>query len=266
MSRRNVPDLARKIDLLIASEPIGSREAFAQCMGVSAGTTYDWANGTATSPANTLPQTRIAAFAESVAAALGCEENDPIIGEIVHGPADLLATRLQARNAPALTDTVQKIGREIEAKLIRPESEIGAVRIVRQSDIEPKLRLRLGEAFRLEFHDGPGFRLWIALQKSPSGWWSLGRVAQSADGVIHFPGESTQGTFDTMVEDSEAGRHRFVVVGLRQSLAISFDRFESEQMPIDALTLSAFSKSLLELKSDRRFVGYCDLAIRKPLR
>lgn len=256
MAGFSVPELRRKLNLLVETGHFPDRTAIAGAFGLSEVTLRGWANGSSGTPHDTVPRKNAAALIDLYARALPDLPKDQI-QELISGPADDLEVLLKAGSANSLKELIAIEADKSNAAIFydNPNS-MGLVRRAGSAQPAPQFTVKLGQAFRLEFKTTSRAGFLIALQSAPSGWAVVSSSLDRKQNRIHIFGVEADGSLPFMVEDNEVGRHVFVVAQAARAFPAELHLSEQDGVPLDRVLLAHFIRHFEgQDKSSRRLMA-----------
>jgi hypothetical protein len=210
-----------------------------------------------------LPSTRLPILRKTIADATKEDSTSPHIDELINASPVQLHNVLLGRSGLALRDVINTLGKPARAQLLTGRSATAElVRVEREPSIPVELKVALDVSFRLHLSDFHRRAVTIILQKSPSAWAYLGSGSRDTQGNLHIPGKSVGG-FATMVESSEIGVHRFVVIGLPSEPEVNLSRYLRNEMALDLSAVSAIAATLQKAENEKCTVMYCDVLVER---
>lgn len=211
MTGLRIPQLQRKLDLLVSYARLSGRDAVAAHLNRSTVTIRGWINGNSGTPPETVPAANIPALLALFHAALpGASEAES--RALLLGPADELERRFRSPAPVSLHDLVAAEAVTDRGTLFTEDGSLSIVRIRTEPQGAAAYHLRLGQFFRIEFRAHSRAGHITALQATPSGWAFVPASCAAGSDIIHLPGPGDDGETGWMVEDTDPGRHRFIAL------------------------------------------------------
>jgi hypothetical protein len=259
----SVPGLGEKLRLLAQLADVGGWDGLAQLFERKEQTLRYWGLGNAARPPDMLPSEHLPTLRKAIADAIKEDPASAHIDELINGSPGQLHQVLLGRSGHALRDVIESLGEPAHAALVVGRSS--SIELVRVERVPPKpvdLKVALDIPFRLVFSDVHRRPVTLILQKSPSAWGYLGAGSRDGKGDLHVPGQSSTG-FATMVEGTEIGIHRFVVIGLSAEPSVNLSRYLRNEIALDLSAVSAIAASLQKTEKTKGSVSYCDILIQR---
>lgn len=256
MAGFSVPELRRKLNLLVETGHFADRAAIARAFGLSEITLRGWANGSSGTPPDTVPQKNVAALVDLYARALP-DLSSGAIRRVLAGPASDLENLLRGGSDCSLKDLIAREADTSSAVLFfdNPNS-MGLVRRATSNQPEPQFTVKIGQAFRLEFVTTSLAGFVIALQAAPSGWAVVSSSLDRKTGRIHVLGADTDGSLPFMIEDNEIGRHVFVAAQAARAFPAELHLAGQDGVPLDRTLLAHFIRHFeAQDRSSRRLLA-----------
>lgn len=246
MGGMNVPQLRRKLSLLVQYGHYESMNALAAAMNRSPITLKGWANGGSGTPAETVPQRNISALINAFARALP-DLADDHIRRLLEGPADDLESFLQTSPKDGLKDLIASEADMASARIFLDESgALSLVRRARRVPPAPRYRVQLGQAFRIEVPTKSRAGFVLGLQAAPGGWGVVPATLEREAGLIHLPGpeelEGAHATLSYLVEENEIGSHLFIAAQSPKPFPDELLRAGRDGIPLDRTLLTRFQQ------------------------
>ena len=211
MSGLIVPQLGRKLRLLVDYGRYESLKALAASLGRSDITLRGWVNGASGTPPDRIPPEHVARFLSLYAAALP-SLSEPMLRNMVLGPAEDLEALLAAAATPSLRDLIAREADTGSESFFLAENTLSLTRTRDERNRSAKWRARLGADFRIEFATKSRAGFVTALQSAPSGWGAVPCAFDRAYSRIHLPGPDEAGRTGWLYENTATGRHLFVAM------------------------------------------------------
>ena len=187
MARWYVPDLARKLDLLVAYGHLPSKEAVAQAIGRSAGTIRGWIGGDKRVEPETVTDSAVPAVLAVFRDALG-EIEERELRRLLEGLPEDLEELFAANAAPSLRALIDREANWSVGTVIREDGSRSLIRDRRKAPEPAEHRVALGQPFRIEFRAKIRRGFVVALQDAPGMWACAPVEFDRANGVVHLPG------------------------------------------------------------------------------
>lgn len=246
-----VPELSRKLELLIDHGHFNSRAAIARSLGRSSVTLRGWANGGSGAPPNTVTRPNAKAFVGLFAAALPDLSKDQI-RQLVDGPADDLEAALSSDSNRSLKYLIDRHADWNACTLHLARSEFGLVRVVREEKVA-QYRIALAKPFRLEFSTRSRAGFVVALQSAPGGWGVVPSYLDRRRKCVDLPGGNLNQEFGLITEENEIGNHVFVAAQASRPFPAAFKSAADDGISLDRTLLSHFLRHFEDQdKSTRR--------------
>lgn len=252
MAGQSVPELRRKLHLLIERGLFADMDAIATAIGRSPVTLRGWANGGSGSEPNTVPAKNVVSLVTLYQQALPNWSLDEIV-RLLEGPADDLENAMSVPSASRMHDLLRKEASWNAATLIHDEQELSLIRRFNPEKPIPHYVVRLGMAFRLEFATRSRAGFMIGLQSAPSGWGIVPASHDRQHACIHFPGTDERGDIGMMVEQSDTGRHMFIAAQAARPFPRQLVEAGDDSIALDRNLLAHFQRHFLQQdRSTRR--------------
>jgi len=258
-----IPGLGEKLRLLAQLADIGGWDGLSKRFNRKEKTLRYWGTGNDSRQPSMLPSEHLPALRKTIADAIKEDPASSIIDDLVNAPPGELRQVLLGRSGLALCDVIDTLGEPTNATLLKGRS--ATVELVRVERIPPKpveLKVALDIPFRFIISDFHRRAVTIILQKSPTAWGYLGSGSRDAQGNLHVPGQSGGG-FATMVESTETGVHRFVVIGLPTEPPINLLRYLRNEIALDLSAVSAIAATLQKADKAKSTILFCDILIER---
>ena len=242
MAGLSVPELRRKLQLLVETGHFENRAAIAKALRRSEITLRGWANGSSGAPPDIVPQQNAQNFVDLYAQALPGVSKSGIRGLLL-GPADDLENLLRAAPDRSLRDLIAREADVQSAALFLDES--GAFSLARRASrarSEPQYRVEIGQAFRVEFPTRSRGGFVLALQAAPGGWGVVPSALDRKAGRIHLPGADEDGALSFLIEDNERGRHLFIAAQAHTAFPSALLLAARDGIPLDRTLLAHFQR------------------------
>ncbi|RAP43221.1 hypothetical protein BYZ73_00480 [Rhodovulum viride] len=249
----SVPELRRKLQLLVETGQFASRAEIAAALGRSEITLRGWVNGSSGTPPDTVPSRTEKAFRGLYARALPDLSEDRV-RELLLGPADDLENLLRAAPDRSLRDLLVREADRASAALFLDESgSLSLVRRARREKGTPQFHVEIGQAFRIEFSTRSRAVFALALQAAPGGWGVVPCTFDRDRLRIHLPGAEENGEVSFLIEDNEIGRHLFIAAQAPSAFPAELLLAGRDGIPPDRTLLAHFQRHFeAQEKSARR--------------
>lgn len=244
-----IPDLQRKLDVLLARQVFASKESVARHLGKSLKTLNWWAHGSSARQAGLIPKESEADVLALFAACFpdGTAERDIRIA-LTQSGADFERT-VQLAWSPSWEALVSRYARVTAGRLLMRPDEIGLVEIEAPSrDGGP--HVPLGAWFRIEFQSDLSAAHLYACQQAPS---AIGPVPVQIvpPGGIQLPSSASLGQPAYMRERVDAGRHVFAAIQVARALPADLAAPFSGGLPLESSFLQRVAAHLLSLPASK---------------
>lgn len=203
-----VPQLGRKLRLLISHGPYPDMGALARALGRSPETLRWWQSGDAAREANTVPAAILPVLIDLYRDALPNLTADQV-KRLVLGPADDLERLLAPNSAASFRALIEREADRSSGSLFSDDG-LSLVSVNRALGPAPHARVRLGQPFRIEFRSALRGGFAVAFQAAPGGWGFVPCGLSPSRRTIFLPDCDADGTPGMMCEETERGRHLFI--------------------------------------------------------
>jgi len=266
MSTVMIPDLKRKLDLLMAFGPRKDWAALAVPFGRSLKTLRWWADGDDSRNPGTLPDDHVQTMLTLVREALpaGCDDDARrlLFGDFRFFEQAMRAQHLAAVSLPTI---IEQEGRLDRGRLHRAPDINLVERIGAKAEVPV---VELGQPFCLEFPcDVAGHAL--VLQHVQQTWAAV--ALSDADAIVRVrpgqyfvPTRHADGTAAFMVEDCDVGLHRFVALITPNPYPAGIVVAAKQASVFDLVTLNALAEHYLQQAKAQRSIDV--IALRVPPR
>ncbi|WP_299971483.1 hypothetical protein [uncultured Roseobacter sp.] len=236
-----VPELARKLKLLVREGHYPDLKAIAAALGRSWITVKGWGNDGRDTPPNTVPLKNVDALISVFHKSLPHKSPEQL-RHLLTGPADDLEALLSPGDGFTLAALINQEAVTGSAQLFtKPHpSSRGFVRRAGTPADAPEFRVHLGQPFRLEFATRSRASFCLALQKSPAGWAALACSLDREHRRIHLLAAEEDGSLPFMIEDQDAGAHMFVVAQAAEVFPRALYLAGRDGVPLHQALLKAF--------------------------
>lgn len=264
MSTVSIPDLKRKLDLLMAFGPRKSWAALAVPFGRSQKTLRWWADGDDSRDPGTIPDKHLETMLSLVREALpaGNSDDDPrrlLFGDFRSFEQTMRAQHLAAISLPAL---IEKEGRFDRGRLHRAPDINLVERAGAKADVPV---VALGQPFCLEFPcDDAGHAL--VLQHVQQTWAAVvlsdtNAIMRVRRGSYFVPARQADGAPTFMVEDRDVGQHRFVALITPKPYPADIVVAAQQASVFDLTTPNALAEHYLQQPKPQRSIDVVTLRI-----
>lgn len=243
-----VPDLQRKLDVLLSRQVFASKDEIARHLGKSLKTVNWWAHGNSTRERGLIPPDSEADVLSLFAA---CFPQGTSTIDIKHALAlsgSNFERAVQLAWSPSWETLVSRHANATAGRLLMRPGEIGLVEVDAPSRDGGPL-VPLGAWFRIEFQTDFAASNLYACQQAPS---SIGPVpVQLTSGGIHLPSPTRSGQPAYMRERADAGRHVFVAIQTALALPPDLAAPFSSVLPLETSLLQRVAANLMSLSVAR---------------
>ena len=206
-----VCDLRRKFQLLKTYGCIASLKDIADEVGRAEKTLWGWADGTATTLPNQVPQRNFEKFQTAFIETMKDRVSPERAAELLLAPASHLETVLRRSQATSLMDLIEAEADTTAIKLIRLEDnekrERGLIETqLDQAPTGPVYQIKQGEWFRLAIKKDLSRANIIALQNGGGLWGQVLWHIEAATGHLLLPGIQADGSPAFMRERNTLGQ------------------------------------------------------------
>lgn len=206
-----VPELRRKLDLLIETGCFADRAELHHVLGRNETTVRGWINGGSGQPPDTIPQKAFGNVLQAFAIALPLYSNERI-RDLLCGPLNDLEQTLTPASELSLSALIVREANTSSITLITEErGALGIARRAKRYEPAPQHTLSLGQWFRMEIGTRSRATCVLALQNAPSGWVIQPSMLDRDRLLIHVPGPDEKDETGYLTEENEIGRHQFIV-------------------------------------------------------
>lgn len=256
-----VIELRRKYDLAI-EYVTGSMDKLAVRFDKSVKTILGWINDERGRPAESMPVKAKAQFVTLFAEVLPDLPRHRVL-QLIEGPASHLQHELERAAASTLSRIIAREASREGIRLLRPLSENPLVDVV--EEVPAGLpRLKLGEAFRLEFparHDCP---FAFALQHAGRRWGSLQSQRSRGNRYVLVPAPREPGTEDFISEEEQTRRHRFICFQSADPFPAALHEYADDAIELDKRGLELLASFYERLPKARRACHLKEIWVEKP--
>lgn len=249
-----VCDLRKKFQLLKAYGCIDSLKEIAIKVGRAEKTLWGWADGTATTQPNEVPQKNFEMLQKVFAETLSEFVSPHRAAELLISPASHLETELRRSQATSFLDIIRN---DADTKAIRVITEKQNERglIETQLDLVPEgqmHKIKRGQWFRLVLECDVSSYDIVALQNGAGLWGTVPCTIESETGHLHLPGIKSDGTPALMREVNAVGKNLFIVIATKAPLPSWLVHTVSDRQTLDAASLSALADVLQKQQKNMR--------------
>lgn len=240
MAGMNVPELARKLNLLVETGIFADRAALAKMFDRSEITLRGWANGGSGTPPDTVPQKNVSTLIGLYEKALPNLSYTDVCS-VLAGPASDLENLLKPGSERSLKELIAREADKSSASLfIDDQTSMGLVRRAARSQPAPQFKVKREQPFRLEFATASRASFVIAIQCAPGGWAVVSSSLDRSIGRVHVLGADPDGSLPFMIEDNELGQHIFVMAQAARAFPAELHLAEQDGVPLDRTLLAHF--------------------------
>ena len=209
-----VPELQKKLGLLVRYGYFESFEAIAAALGRKPKTVRRWAHGDGTRDAGRIPADSHERVIRLLTGCLVPDVPEHRALEIVLGPASLMAEQLGAGVPRSIRDFVAAEGDAGACRLFAAEE--GEIGLIETDQERPRARFRveLDGWFRIVVGKDLRRRNIVALQLTSSTSGFVPHALEPATGHVLLPGLKEDGGLAYMRERRDNGVSRFAVIGI----------------------------------------------------
>lgn len=260
MPPQRIPQLKRKLDLLMAFGPYADRAALAARIGSRPKTLYWWETGAPGRDPEMVSASGMPKLIDAAAAAFRCLPRDQVL-RLLLGPAEDFERYLATEAAPSLRRLLENEADRRKGRIfLQDGSALSLIRTNRPEARPAQAKLRLGQYFRIEFATRHRGTFLLALQASPAGWWI---VPSDTDGKgrIHVPGLAEGGTPYLMVEETDAGFHTFVAIQATRAFPGDVLAAAKDGSMLDRAVIAHLVRDLAAQSKANRLILALDLEI-----
>lgn len=213
-----VPELQKKLGLLVRYGYFDSFDAVAAALGRKAKTVRWWGHGDAARGGGRIPADRYEQVMALFRDCLLPDVPESLVDEIVLGPASEMEEQLGPSDPKSIRDFIRSEGVAGAGRLfVGKENEIGLVE-TDQDRPAIKFRVPLDAWFRIVVEKDLRRRTILALQLTPSACGIVGHAVDPGTGHVLVPGLMEDGSLAWMRERRDNGLNRFAVIGLNKLL------------------------------------------------
>ncbi|HQS14888.1 MAG: hypothetical protein B7Y08_06500 [Rhodospirillales bacterium 24-66-33] len=254
-------ELRRKYDL--ASEYVtGSMEALAARLGKSVKTILGWVNDDRSRSTESMPAKAKAQFVTIFAEVLPDLPRHRVLS-LVEGPASHLRHELERAAASVLSRIIAREASGEGIRLMRPSSENPLVNAFEESPGDLP-RLKLGQAFRIEFPARYDCPFALALQNAGRRWGCLQSQRSLDTRTVLVPSPREPGTEEFISEEEQPGRHRFICLHSADPFPAALHEYADEPIELDKRGLELVASFYERLPKARRACHLKEIWIEKP--
>jgi hypothetical protein len=225
-------------------------DALAARFGRSVKTILGWVNDDRGRPPESMPAKAKAQFV-TIFAELLPDLPRPRVLSLVEGPASHLQHELERAAASILSRIIAREASREGIRLMRPSSENPLVDVVEEVPADLP-RLKLGEAFRLEFPARHDCLFALALQNAGRRWGALQSQRSRDNRYILVPAPYEPGTEEFISEEEQTGRHRFVCLHSPDPFPAALYEYADEPIEFDKRGLELVASFYERLPKARR--------------
>ncbi|WP_299961511.1 hypothetical protein [uncultured Roseobacter sp.] len=239
MAKTYVPELAKKIDLLIKYGLYKNRVAIAAKLKCSTETIKWWIYGDKAREPGCVSGSGMRRVHDLFAAALP-DLSRPKVEQLMLGPADDIERLLAPLQADSLIALVRKEAVTTATTLFDERGgSLGLVETTKARKPAPHYTVKKSKLFRLAFKTHLRGAFTIAFQKSPGGWGIVPSDAEKA--VLHVPGRDEEGELAVMCEHNEVGRHTFIIAQSTKPFPEQLIAAQADGVQLDRILLGHFA-------------------------
>lgn len=252
MPGQSVPELSRKLRLLVEAGAFDNQTEVAAALGRSPITVRGWANGASGGPPDTVPLRNMPELTNLLRAALPSLPESELM-RLLTGPADDLELALARTSKGSFIEMLHREADWQATEIIVENETMRLVRRVGGPKNENAPQVRIGQPFRIEVTTKSRAAFVVGLQSAPSGWGPVPALFDRASKRINLPGQDDCNQLGLMEEPSETGDHLFVTMQASRPFPRVFDRLAEDQIAVDRALLKMLQSHFLEQdKSTRR--------------
>lgn len=240
-----IPDLQRKLDVLLARRIFASKDEIARHLGKSLKTVNWWGHGNNTRTPGLIPADSEAAVLSLFAACFPEGTSTIDVRNALALSGSNFERAVQLAWSPSWETLLSRHANATAGKLLIRPGEIGLVEIDAPSrDGDPLVPL--GAWFRIEFQTDVTASHLYACQQAPSG---IGPVPPqiAPERVIQLPSASRPGQPAYMRERADAGRHMFVAIQSARALPADLAAPFSGVLPLETSLLQRVAAHLMSI-------------------
>lgn len=236
-----VPELERKLQMLIGHGLAADKEDLAEKLGgLRPNTLKWWKNGDAARAPETVSAPAVPKLLDIIQQALP-DLTLQQVRQVLLGPADDLKLLLAGPPAPTIAPLIEREADFAAGRLITED-----LLLVRRRDRSPQgaeHRTALGQGFRIEFATTSRAGFAVALQSGPGGWGMVPCAVDAPQRRLLLPGLDEDGQPDWMVEENEAGRHRFIAAQGNRAFPPELSAALADRLTLDRTLIAHFLRS-----------------------
>lgn len=260
-----VPQLGRKIRLLVEYGIHPSIEAVARTLDRSPITLRGWGHGSSGTVPNRVPPQVASAFLELYAAALPDLAPEQV-RQLVLGPADDLEAMLSASAAPSLMVLITREADRTSGTLFdEKRGRLSLIRTNKARAARPLQTIELGRALGVEFATRSRAGFAVALQSASGGWGLVPCTLDRASGRIYLPNLNDNGSRDMLREDNEIGPHLSIAAQAGRPFPPEPFAAARDGLALDRTLLAHFARNFEAQDKTTRRLFALDLEIVRPV-
>ncbi len=237
----SVPELRKKLNILIAYGCYSDWDAIAVALGKSPKTIQWWADGAANREPNAVPKGSFQKLVDLFSSALPAHRPDDEVRKLILGPASELESEFRAAPTISLAGLIEDEAINDAGSIIRADrSNMELVESEPVGDApEPDAVIKLNEWFRVVFRSSLHGQYVLAMQNVQQTWGGLAATFEAESRSIYLPGlNEASGRPVFMREVRDRGTHRFVVMQTAEPTPVDLRSAFQDRV--------AFDKSLLD--------------------
>lgn len=254
MSSLRVPDLLKKLNLLIEYSEYSNLAEIADHLDKKLETVRSWTKGAGL---DVVPSHRRDAFIDLFAAQLPMLSRDQLI-ETLQSPRVHLEQAFITQKMPSLRALIEAQARFDRGKLVLAPNGLDLVEI-RRDQAATELRVPLGQYFRLEFETPHHGSQVIGLQHAPQGWAVLAASFDATRKTIHLPSLEADGSPNFMRERNDLGVNRFIAIQTLHPLPAVLHAALADRVVLNRFDLASLAEHLGSLGKTTRAIFALDI-------
>ena len=240
-----IPDLQRKLDVLLSRQVFAGKDEIARHLGKSLKTVNWWAHGSSAREPGLIPPDSEAAMLMLFASCFPEGTSEIKIKNALMLSGAEFERAVQLAWSPSWETVLSRHANATAGKLLMRPGEIGLVEIDAPSREDGPI-VPLGAWFRIEFQSEFTASHIYACQQAPSGIGPVPAKITQGRG-IQLPSPTNPGQSAYMRERADAGRHVFVAIQSARALPADLAAPLSGGLPLETSLLQRVAAHLMSI-------------------
>ena len=227
-----IPQLGEKLRMLVACGAYPDMEGISVALARSPNTLRWWVSGDAARAPGTVSRAALPKLLAAFAKALPDLTTDEV-RRALFGPAGDVETLLATTHLPSLSALIAREADRSSGTLFVRDSALSMVRTRAAAVPASTYQVTLEQDFRIEFASRSRGRYVAAFQSDLRGWGIVPVAVHPKTRHLLLPGLDGEGEPEWMFEETETGRHTFVVLQVNRPLPAELSMASRDRLSLD---------------------------------